>query len=285
MGSPLQPTENSIYTRRVRQTLQDWPILERTYQTYKPLRILVEGDSWVAYPQIAGTKNITLQLADNPKYNLIILCLAQSGDEAVSMMSSSTNKSGLLGALESYEFDVLLFSGGGNDIVGQYDFDFLLNKQTGTLDWEQCINQKRLTRRMMQIKNAYLDLIDYVDTYGKGDSKQKLKIVTHTYDYLPPSPKGFLPGRDSWLYPYFMAKKIENEVDQIKIIDEIMNIFVRTLQDVEKTSGGRFQVVDTRKTIGTDKQNWLNEIHPKSPGFKKIADKIYDSALKNLIKS
>jgi hypothetical protein len=278
--------QNDVYPRRVKHKMSEWPLLERSYETYKPLKLLVEGDSWVAYPEVLRTKNITLQLADNDDYNLIILCLAKSGDEAVAMMSSSANKVELLGALQAFEFDALLFSGGGNDIVGQYDFDYLLKTPPNDKEFkiENYIDINRLSRRMNQIKNAYLDLIDYVKTYGKGESKNKMKIITHTYDYLPPSKKGVFSFTDSWLYPHFMAKGITEPKEQIAVINYAIDQFVKTLGTVQETSEGRFELIDTRGTIGSDPGDWLNEIHPKSDGFKKIADKIYQTSLKKLKK-
>ena len=84
-SSPLSGSP-STYIRRVAKDINEWVNLESAYQTYKPLRVLAEGDSWLAYPEILGTKNITYQLADNHENRVIILCLAHSGDEAVTMM-------------------------------------------------------------------------------------------------------------------------------------------------------------------------------------------------------
>ena len=60
------------------------------------------------------------------------------------------------------------------------------------------------------------------------------------------------------------------QADVIKIfIDKLAESII----DIQNRRGG-FIVVDTRGTL-KGKKWWLNEIHPTSKGFKKIAKKIY----------
>ena len=92
-----------------------------------PKRILAEGDSWFAYPRrffaFGDASNVVQVLGKKKTY--VILTTASNGDEAVIMMSGD-QKFSLMKKLKHIEFDVILFSGGGNDIVGKYDFDFFL---------------------------------------------------------------------------------------------------------------------------------------------------------------
>lgn len=85
MANDLIPGNGNAFPRRVVGDPGLWPELVYAYGTSHPKKILAEGDSWLAYPQILGTKNITLHLADNQKdyKDLILLSLARSGDEAV----------------------------------------------------------------------------------------------------------------------------------------------------------------------------------------------------------
>ena len=52
MSSPLLSGNPSTYIRRVAKDINEWVDLESAYQTYKPLRVLAEGDPWIAYPEI-----------------------------------------------------------------------------------------------------------------------------------------------------------------------------------------------------------------------------------------
>ncbi|MDP1766786.1 MAG: hypothetical protein Q8K83_07805 [Methylotenera sp.] len=106
------------------------------------------------------------------------------------------NREKLLETISNYEFDYLLFSGGGNDIVGKWDFDFMLNDYSAGMTAEDCINKKRFERRIDQIKLAYMDLLEYTFTYAK--SKSTIKVITHTYDKAIPNKKGVVSG-SAWM--------------------------------------------------------------------------------------
>ena len=88
-------------------------------------KILAEGDSWFAYPRrfliFVKDANIIDHLAEKP--NLIILNSSKNGDEAAEMVSGD-QKRAYLKRISKMDFNLVLFSGGGNDIVGRYDFDF-----------------------------------------------------------------------------------------------------------------------------------------------------------------
>ncbi|MBU0677772.1 MAG: peptidase C14 [Verrucomicrobia bacterium] len=243
------------------------------------LNLVAEGDSWFAYPRkwiLTGKpNNIIDHLKMMRKFNL--LQLSSSGDEAVQMLSGDS-KIHLLEAIHDNRVDTLLFSGGGNDLVGQYDMLFFLNDGAGATSVDECLNLPRLRRRLAQIENAYRDLIEFCDEYSK---KEDIVIVTHTYDYAKPDDQGaeFLgglyqyDGGVSWMWPYMQKKRIPVELRQ-PIVDRLINSIAELLISVEQDRPDRISVVDTRGTLDPGK-DWLNEIHPNSRGFRKIAEKIF----------
>jgi hypothetical protein len=115
------------------------------------------------------------------------------------------------------------------------------------------------------------------------DSPAKNKpILVHTYDYAVPrnSPSRFFsaPLLGPWLYPAVVNAEIPKR-DWIQVskylIDQLAEGILR-LQEERKLTN--FHVVDTRKTLkraklGTtgDNGDWMNEIHPNSDGYKKLA--------------
>ena len=112
---------------RSREKFRD---LKRTYRELKT--ILAEGDSWFAYPPkyivFGAANNVVDCLKKDYREAFLIDDIASNGDEAVAMLSGDS-KMELLRRISEDKFDILLFSGGGNDIVGRYDFDcFLLPK-------------------------------------------------------------------------------------------------------------------------------------------------------------
>ncbi|WP_028857481.1 SGNH/GDSL hydrolase family protein [Psychrilyobacter atlanticus] len=240
----------------------------------KALTILAEGDSWFDYPRnmffLGPDANIIDHLYD--KKDLIIYNMASNGDEAVEMLSGE-NKFKLIKALESYKFDILLFSGGGNDIVGGYDFNFILNEKKDSMKWKDCINLERLEIKIDQIKSSYKFLCEIAKDYPN------IKIVSHTYDLCPPSKTGFKPIKflpttfgDGWLKVYLTEKKIYNYDDQKNIIDYILKALREILIEIDKKYDN-FTVVDTQGTLGD--KHWRDELHPNSVGFELISQKIY----------
>ena len=238
--------------------------------------IVSEGDSWFDYPPknliIGSNSNIIDYIEKKRKFNF--LRMENSGDEAVSMVSGKKGKK-LAKVLKDFPVDILLFSGGGNDIVGEYDMDLFLRQKEPGMSWKDCIHHPRFQRRLSQIENAYRLLIDMRDEYN---SNQKCLIITHTYDYPIPSFHGakFLGGiikTKSWMKPYMVLKGITKVDDQKKIAKYFLSEFAKRIKQVSKNNPGKLVVVDTFGTLNEDE--WLNEIHATSKGYEKVADKIY----------
>ena len=237
--------------------------------------VLAEGDSWFAYPRkfflFGADANVIDHLADYQE--LIIYNSSSNGDEALSMLSGE-QKFSLIKRLMHNEFDYLLFSGGGNDIVGKFDFDFFIQPMKPGKNWESCVRKDRVKIRISQIEGSYRTLCELVKDHS---ANKQIKVFTHTYDKLVPKKEGFklfdlIPLGKSWLYPYLYNKGIKKKADQVAIVDYILKQFSAALTRVEKKYSF-FHVVDTYGTVG--QKQWRNEIHPNSKGFGKIAKKIY----------
>ena len=80
--------------------------------------------------------------------------------------------------------DLLLMSGGGNDVVGENDFERFIRSPylPGYTTASDCIDQDRLKRKIEQVKLSCLELLDIRDHYSPGTL-----VVTHCYDYPYPS--------------------------------------------------------------------------------------------------
>lgn len=254
-------------------------------------RILAEGDSWFAYPRrqllFGAAGNVISSLKEVYK-NIQFDDVSSNGDEAVAMVSGEA-KLDLLKRLATRKYDLLLFSGGGNDLVGQYDFNFFLRKQTNPASPLDYIVKERLDRRIERVASSYEDLIDLV---GEFSSNQNIKIVSHTYDWAIPSPEGAIfwnglikidSGR-SWMHPYMIEKGILDEDEQYAIVKHLLSQFADRLKKIEAKSNGRFVLVDTQGTLPErDRNLWVNEIHPSPEGFSKIARVIYDKGINPLL--
>jgi hypothetical protein len=252
--------------------------LEAAMSPEKP-KILAEGDSWFAYPRqyfiYGAPANVIQHLRKHKEF--VIQNTSSNGDEAVAMMSGAA-KIEMLERLRETDYALLLFSGGGNDIVGAFDMDFFLLKKTAGMKALDCIDKTRYMRRLNQVANAYDDLMDLVRDFSRNPD---LQVVTHTYDYVIPGKKGasffggiykYDDGR-SWMYPFLMAKGIVEAADQREIARWMLDGFREMLTKTAEKHAGRLHVVNTQGTLA--ESDWLNEIHPTPDGFGKISAKIY----------
>ena len=247
------------------------------------LNIVAEGDSWFAYPPewfIAGKpSNLIKHISSYTSKKANFLSLASNGDEAVDMLSGK-QKHTLIDIVRWYEkhneirpVDLLLFSGGGNDIVGEGDFErFIIRNAKGVTEASECIEMDRLDRKVLEISLAYEELLDIRDYYSP-----ETVVMTYTYDYPYPSNEGaeFLGGlikTKAWVKRFMDKAHIEQSL-QADVIKIFMDKLAEKILDIQERREG-FVVVDTRGTLH-GKKWWLNEIHPNSKGFKKIAKKIY----------
>ena len=252
----------------------------------KPHRIgiVAEGDSWFAYPRkwiafgadINVLHHITDRVERTDRVNL--LRLASNGDEAVNMTSGKQMKK-LYRILKKNRdsIRILLFSGGGNDIVGKDDMLPLLREYQAGMTAGECIDLDRFERKLAAILLAYHRLIDLCK-----DIVPEAKIVSHTYDIPKPEDQGaeFFWGlikTQPWIFPYLKRRGIPGEL-HLSIIQTLLGSFGERLQALAQEPSVRdhFIVVDTQGTLRPGHNtDWLNEIHPTRSGFKRITKKIY----------
>jgi hypothetical protein len=179
----------------------------------KRLNVVSEGDSWLGYPSrslLASESNLVDVISRFRRMNF--LRLEANGDEAVEMLAGRQRKK-LCSVLARFPVDLLLFSGGGNDIVGRWDIEPLLKPKRPGMSALDCIHEKRLSRKLQQLRLAYEELIDCRDLY-----RPECTILTHAYDYPIPRDEGArILGRvwaGPWLHPYLHDKGITLATDQ-----------------------------------------------------------------------
>ena len=241
--------------------------------------LLAEGDSWFSFPPWLRT-NVLEELIEINGGFAAWLTTAQSGDEVRSMMSGPEFEYmvRILGE-EGLHFDGILFSGGGNDIVGRCLLPLLNPYQQG-MTWQDCINMPRLDRRFREIEDAYEELRALRDDYQPNAT-----IFTHAYDYATPSGAPvrvlwFQVG--PWLKNYMEQKKGIRDLNlQKKIVDYLLSRFDDLQLGLEQKHD-RWKYVRTQGTLANNE--WKDEIHPTTAGFKKVARK-FQAALSEVFPS
>lgn len=229
----------------------DWPVL------------ISEGDSWFSFPI---HENIIGFLDNFAGHKISLLRLEKSGDQALRILGGA-QKAKLALYLKRYPVNALLFSGGGNDIVGQ-DLLPLLNQKQAGMSWQDCINPTTTAARLDRLRSAYLDLI-----HLRNENRPACKLYVHGYDWAIPTGRGTsLWGIKvgPWMKPFLTQKGITDPADQKAIIHELLERFQAMLVDLTQHHGDVILV----PTLGTLAENeWNDELHPTREGFEKIAEK------------
>jgi len=258
-------------------------------------RLLAQGDSWFDYPP--GTDIIDC-LHSNHGHVITNIAVAGStlNDEAYGPVPRQMFGLGppqsndpdriteLVHQIGQVKPQALLLSAGGNDVAGDEFFSFINNARSGLPP----VNAEVLNGVVNgTFKTAYQYLIDMALAVA-AKNNLTMPIFTHSYDY--PWPDGrpvisflwwkvgpwFDPSFKAKNYPFRDAATLQTRHDIVKQFIDAVNTMLAGLAADPKYNGKVFHV-DTRGTLLTDPE-WANELHPRNPGFAKVADKI-DAAL------
>lgn len=226
-----------------------------------PLTMLAEGDSWFDYPLLA--RGVISHLDD--LIDADMLNLAHYGDEVRDIMGVGQRQR-LREVLSDpdFEFDALLFSGGGNDLVGDQLCLWLRDRaDVGTP--AQAFDEGRLNNVLQIVEAGYRDLIALRDELAP-----ECVIFGHGYDFPRPSNKGVC-GLGPWLKPSLDFRGWTDPDEQFEIARSLLLRINELLVHLEQTApAGSFVYVRTQGALDPD-SDWGNEIHPDSGGFEKIA--------------
>jgi hypothetical protein len=247
--------------------------------------IVAEGDSWFDYPRkglvVGPDMNIIDHISSWAHREVNLLRLASVGDEATAMLSDKQRHkltallARMAGGRRPRPVDVLLFSGGGNDVVGAWDFERFLKPHVPGMSAADHFHPRRIERKLKQIELAYLELLDIRNEYSEDTV-----IISHTYDKVFPSDEGArffgLELTKPWLRIYMEKKGIRDRRLQKQIVDHLIERMRATFLSLPQRPEARQKliVVDTVGTLPR-KRHWLNEIHPTQAGFRAISKKVY----------
>jgi hypothetical protein len=241
-----------------RQLLQYFVASMRNYPSY-PV-VISEGDSWFSFPVHA---NIIDHLDSMVGRRMSLLRLERSGDELRAMTSDEKLRT-LGGYLRRYKPHVLLFSGGGNDIVGVELLKFIARRGS-SFDVDEALRTTALTTRFREIRNAYTRLLAMRDA-----NAPKCLIVSHGYgNAIPSGRKAKLWGITAgpWIKPFLEAQGYTSKKEQQAILSALLQRFNEILDELPKE---RFVKVDIASVI--DANEWNDELHPTRKGFQDAAE-------------
>jgi hypothetical protein len=149
---------------------------------FVPLQIFAEGDSWFDYPVPFFGGGIVTRLEN--RLGVPILNLAKAGDEIRYMLGVEeriiltehlTN-----GCPAGGPWDVLLFSGGGNDVVDN-PMALWIKDWDPALPPIDLIHKSRFQTALALVRAGYEDLIELRDNLSPGTH-----LIFHDYDFAIP---------------------------------------------------------------------------------------------------
>jgi hypothetical protein len=241
------------------------------------LRILAEGDSWFEYPlPVAHGDGVIYQLQKLLGYQ--IANMAHHGLEVEQMMGLSIRQEIITRLSDQrIRFDALLFSGGGNDIVGD-QFCIWLKDSPPVPAPAQMLDMNAVNSALAILEAEYRELVDIRNQFSP-----QTVIFVHAYDFPPVTGKGVC-GAGPWLKPSLdyayqhLGVANPNPNDEFVVVKTLMQMFGAMLDRIAAdTTIQKFIVVPTQGTLMPDASDWQNEIHPSSTGFAKIAMKFQAS--------
>jgi hypothetical protein len=241
--------------------------------SFVPLQIFAEGDSWFDYPVPLFGGGIIPRLEH--RLGVPILNLAKAGDEARYMLGVDERKIMVEhltnGCPAGGPWDVLLFSGGGNDIVGN-PMALWVGDWNPALPPAGQILQPRFDAALALVRAAYEDLIALRDRLSPTT-----QLVFQGYDFAIPDGRGIC-NFGPWLKPTFDLHLFPTLAAGQAVVKVMLEQFAAMLASLV---GPKVTFIDGQGTLAPVTSSWHNELHPAKAGFEKFAD-IFQAKLKVL---
>ncbi len=252
------------------------------------VNVLLEGDSWADIPLFTSNLGWALHQAMGKQVNLVNI--SRSGD-LIANIASGAQFRRLKKYLKTrtWKFDILLLSGGGNDILvkqvnGQANLSRMLQR-ANTENPRDYIKAPMWKAILDEIAQAYITILDMVSRVNPN-----IRVVVHSYDYIYPRNKAtsvlLCNIAGPWVAPQMADFHIRDQGLQRQIVAQLLLDFKDMLQRLA-TAYTNLRVVDTQGTLpehqrwSQDVPMWNDEIHPDADGFNLIARRLMNEITPN----
>src|SRR4030095_120990 len=209
-----------------------------------------------------------------------ILNLAKAGDEVRFMLGveerRTLTKQFTGGCPAGGPWDVLLFSGGGNDIVDNPMALWVRDYSMG-MSAARLIHEDRFENALALVRAGYEDLITMRDSLSPTTH-----LIFHGYDYAIPDGRGVC-HLGPWLKPTFdLCKFPADSLARFEVVKEMLRRFGALMQSLATVA--RVTFIQTQGTLAVQASSWHNELHPSKIGFERLAD-LFHARLRGLFPS
>jgi hypothetical protein len=242
----------------------------RSRPDYNGPVVLAEGDSWFCYPEIPviapdGPTDIVSHLLTE----FAILGVGIPGASVASYRDQLDAPNGLKAQIALEKPDILLLSGGGNDLLG----NLKPHLQPGGATPESWL-APAFSERVRQVGDD-LDFVARAAIAASGP--RDLAVLFNAYDFALPT------GNGPWLKPPMDALGIQPAL-QVEVIRVMVGRFRRRLgrivDGLRADFGGPTQRFAVARTIGvTPAGGWHNDIHPDTEHFGRMARRFRSAIL------
>jgi lysophospholipase L1-like esterase len=243
-------------------------------------RVLAEGDSWFTIGAIPSS-NLLFELRF-PRRTAVVN-IAYPGDTIVHMTDIASNpelRRMLTDRNFGWRWHAIVLSGGGNDLIDRARECLRVPPAGSGTSPADYVAADRLDKVVADVCKGYGDIVALRDSTSLNAG---VTIVAHTYDYATSrnSPAKFLFAgfKGPWLHRAFEDAGVP-EAMRVGVADLLFDALADGIEDLARRLPG-FRVVRTRNTLvraaaaATGASgDWLNEIHPTSAGYAKIAAKL-----------
>lgn len=234
--------------------------------------VLMIGDSWFWYP----LDNLAVELAaalPNQSFVVVGSNGAEAGEWATKCRKDIDTAFDLYGA----GVQLLMLSGGGNDIAGTRDFLKLLRDDcSGAQAVADCYRDAQPDEIVMRIMAAYRGVIAKLRARNRTAT-----VMMHNYDHAWPTGKGVF-GPSDWLELPMDKAGVPDKLRRPLFKDLVKRLHVAQAALIAEPGVAPAVAVLTAGTLADDKSAWANELHPKPAGFRKIVKKALLPAIKAL---
>ncbi len=248
-------------------------------------RALCFGDSWFQY--VPHPTDLNKQLAKLfPK--TLFLREGKAGRDSASWKIGLPR---IRDEIEAFQFDAILLSTGGNDVVGEELKEFVktpsMPQSVGSMPWgvipAEVRDHVRLESFEHALRFAIADLKQVVQMRDR--SSPSSVVFVHTYDYIFPSGTAFKLGPfkfGPWVKPFLDGVGLTDATKQRVVTTWLVDQFARELRAFV-SQNPNMVLVDSRGVLKNESQ-WENEIHPIASGFEKIAKECWKPALASVLR-
>lgn len=247
-------------------------------------RALCFGDSWFQYPLLPVDLNKLLARAFR---NTLFMNEGVPGRDSAQWKIALPRIQREIGA---FQFDAILLSNGGNDIVGAEMQEFVKTasqaQSAGTNDWgaipPEVFDHVRLETFQHALEYTVKDIKEIIQ-YRDATSPKSIVFV-HTYDYIYPDGRKYTLGpitAGPWVKPALDRVGLTDAKQQRVVTSWLLDQFARSMKAFASQTPN-MRVIDSLGTLSSPKQ-WGNEIHPTATGFAAIAKKCWVPALTGVL--